>query len=45
MFSADDSGAAQALRAGVDAFLLKPEDISRLVETIARLLAVKRVER
>lgn len=45
MLSADDHHAAQASRAGVDAFLLKPEGISRLAETVARLLAVKLMER
>jgi CheY-like chemotaxis protein len=38
MFSATD-GEENARRAGVDAFLRKPEDISRLVETVGRLLA------
>jgi CheY-like chemotaxis protein len=37
--------AMQARRAGADEFLRKPEDLSRLVETIARLLAVKTIER
>jgi two-component system chemotaxis response regulator CheY len=40
MFSASDCE-AQARRAGVDAFLRKPQDIARLVETVARLLAEK----
>jgi CheY-like chemotaxis protein len=38
MFSASDCE-ANARRAGVDAFLRKPEDIKRLVETVGRLLA------
>ena len=37
MLSADDCR-AEALRAGADAFLKKPEDISELVPTVARLL-------
>jgi CheY-like chemotaxis protein/Tfp pilus assembly protein PilF len=40
MFSASDCE-ANARRAGVDAFLRKPQDIARLVETVARLLAEK----
>lgn len=38
MFSASDCE-ANARRAGVDAFLRKPQDIGRLVETVGRLLA------
>lgn len=38
MFSASDCE-ANARRAGVDAFLHKPQDIARLVETVGRLLA------
>ncbi|HEV7904692.1 MAG TPA: response regulator [Pyrinomonadaceae bacterium] len=38
MFSASDCE-ANARRAGVDAFLRKPQDISRLVATVGRLLA------
>jgi DNA-binding NtrC family response regulator len=34
-----------AWRAGVDAFLKKPEQISRLSSTIARLLRVERQEK
>ena len=41
MYSASDC-AAEARRAGADAFLRKPRDIGRLVETVARLLAEKR---
>lgn len=41
MFSASDCE-AEARRAGVDAFLRKPRDIARLVETVARLLAERR---
>jgi CheY-like chemotaxis protein len=37
MLSASDSP-EEALRAGADAFLHKPRDISRLVETLKRLL-------
>jgi CheY-like chemotaxis protein len=40
MFSASDSE-ANARRAGVDAFLRKPQDIARLVETVGRLLGEK----
>ena len=40
MFSASDCE-ADARRAGVDAFLRKPKDIARLVETVTRLLADK----
>jgi CheY-like chemotaxis protein len=40
MFSASDCEAS-ARRAGVDAFLRKPQDIARLVETVARLLGEK----
>jgi CheY-like chemotaxis protein len=40
MFSASDCE-ADARRAGVDAFLRKPRDIARLVETVTRLLAGK----
>jgi CheY-like chemotaxis protein len=40
MFSASDCE-ANARRAGVDAFLRKPQDIAHLVETIARLLSEK----
>lgn len=40
MLSASDC-AAEARRAGVDAFLRKPKDIALLVETVARLLAEK----
>ena len=42
MFSASDCE-ANARRAGVDAFLRKPQDIGRLVETVARLLGEKSV--
>lgn len=41
MLSATDCP-AEALRAGVDAFLLKPDGISLVVETVARLLAGRR---
>jgi CheY-like chemotaxis protein len=41
MYSASDCE-AEARRAGADAFLRKPRDIARLVETVARLLAEKR---
>ncbi len=37
MLSASDCAAA-AHRAGIDAFLRKPEDMAILVETVARLL-------
>jgi CheY-like chemotaxis protein len=40
MFSADDCE-DEARRAGADAFLRKPRDTARLVETVARLLAEK----
>ncbi|HEX8632973.1 MAG TPA: response regulator [Pyrinomonadaceae bacterium] len=40
MFSASDC-AADARRAGADAFLRKPRDIALLVETVARLLTEK----
>jgi CheY-like chemotaxis protein/tetratricopeptide (TPR) repeat protein len=40
MFSASDCE-ANARRAGVDVFLRKPQDIARLVETVARLLGEK----
>jgi CheY-like chemotaxis protein len=40
MFSADDCE-AEARQAGADAFLRKPRDTARLVETVARLLAEK----
>jgi CheY-like chemotaxis protein len=40
MFSASDC-AAEARRAGVDAFLRKPKDSALLVETVTRLLAEK----
>jgi CheY-like chemotaxis protein len=41
MFSAGDAE-AQARRAGANVFLRKPDDLSLLAETIARLLARKR---
>jgi CheY-like chemotaxis protein len=44
MLSAADVKAA-AERAGVDVFLRKPDDISKLVETIARLLGSSRAPR
>ncbi|HZG51120.1 MAG TPA: response regulator [Pyrinomonadaceae bacterium] len=43
MFSASDC-AADARRAGADAFLRKPKDIALLVETVARLLAEKPIQ-
>jgi CheY-like chemotaxis protein len=43
MFSADECE-AEARRAGANAFLRKPRDTARLVETVARLLAEKPVE-
>jgi FixJ family two-component response regulator len=32
----------QALRVGANAFLRKPEDVQRIAETVARLLARKK---
>jgi CheY-like chemotaxis protein len=37
-----DGDAGEARRAGADAFLRKPEDVSRLVETIRALLDARR---